>query len=473
MLATIQRTIAQSHLRQGLRKVVVAVSGGSDSVALLHALRQLWQPDGIELVVAHIDHGLRGADSQADARFVAELSTCCGLRCRTRSVDIRADARGTGESLEMAARRVRYAQLADIVASEGADALCTGHTLDDQVETLLLRLGRGTGPQGLGGIAPRSVRHDGLLVLRPLLACRHSGLRGWLAAAGLVWREDASNADANIPRNRVRQTLMPAFEDALGRNSLHAAARALDLVQDEEQNWLQPLVRKELDDARNSDEPATLNCAALRCMPLPLTRRVLLAWLHEHCLPAEHQTAALVARLTAFSTAPSRGTRRLPLGAGCAASRTYETLGFLRSTPSAKVRLPPVDILVPGVTSSPTWGIEIEARFTRGIERPVRSSPLASLHTATLCYDLVEGRPLVLRSIRPGDRMVPVGASGHTTLADILVNEKVPRNLRGHVPVITCGGEVAWLPGIAVALSFQVQTDESRSLRLTLRKRGI
>jgi tRNA(Ile)-lysidine synthase len=203
---------------------VVAVSGGADSVALLRALAG--DPPVPGLIIAHLNHRLRGPDSDADATFVAGL--CPHLPHRTEAMDVAAAAAG-GDNLEDTARRVRYDFLAGVAREAGASWVGTGHTLDDQAETVLHRLIRGTGLRGLRGIAARRELAPGVQLLRPMLTVSRAEVIGYLQALGQPWREDASNRDAAFTRNRIRHELLPLLrtfnpeiDQALGRTAAQA-----------------------------------------------------------------------------------------------------------------------------------------------------------------------------------------------------------------------------------------------------------
>ena len=188
----------------------LAVSGGADSTALLAALADLRETLGFRAVVLHVDHGLR-PDSHDDARFVADLAARFGLPCHTLRARIRRRPR---ESLEMAARRTRLAFFARMTRELGLDAIATGHHADDVAETFIMRMARGAGPEGLAGLKP--VSHvDGITFIRPLLSLRDSDLRDYLRRRGLTWREDSTNADTSILRNKVRHVILPFLREHL------------------------------------------------------------------------------------------------------------------------------------------------------------------------------------------------------------------------------------------------------------------
>ena len=188
----------------------LAVSGGADSTALLAALADLREKLGFDAVVLHVDHGLR-PDSHDDARFVEALAARFGLPCRTLRARIRRRPR---ESLEMAARRTRLAFFARMTRELGLDAIATGHHADDVAETFIMRMARGAGPEGLAGLKPIS-HVDGITFIRPLLGLRDSDLRAYLRRRGLTWREDSTNADTSILRNKVRHVILPFLRDYL------------------------------------------------------------------------------------------------------------------------------------------------------------------------------------------------------------------------------------------------------------------
>jgi tRNA(Ile)-lysidine synthetase-like protein len=212
--------------------VVVAVSGGADSVFLLRALHRLAGPRRLELTVAHLDHGWRGAAGAADAAWVAALAGTLGLPFRGGRVDAAAEARRRRRSPEDAARRLRYAFLRDVCRAVGAPAVATGHTADDQVETVLLALLRGSGPAGLAGMAAAgplpAPGSAGLRLVRPLLGLERAALRPALEALGQPWREDATNLDPALPRNRLRLEVAPLLA-ALAPGYRRAVARAARL----------------------------------------------------------------------------------------------------------------------------------------------------------------------------------------------------------------------------------------------------
>jgi tRNA(Ile)-lysidine synthase len=234
----------RQHLRPGLR-LAVAVSGGADSVALLRTLILAAPGIGLVLSVAHVHHGLPrgvgGADADTDADFVAALASHHGLAFHRTDVDTLSSARVNRETIEEAARNLRYQWFRELLASGQADAVATAHTLDDQAETVLHKLLRGAWTEGLGGIHPRIAEARGA-ILRPFLNVRHAEIESWLRSLGQSWREDATNADTAFTRNRLRHELLPAL--AAYNPQIHAQLANLSTIaRDEDAYWQTELAR--------------------------------------------------------------------------------------------------------------------------------------------------------------------------------------------------------------------------------------
>lgn len=245
-------------------RVLVAVSGGADSVALLHLLAALAPGRGWELRVATFDHGWRGEAGRADCRFVSELAAALGLPCREGAAGGNA-----GPRTEALAREARRRFLAEVAVECGAAAIALGHSLDDQAETVLFRLARGSGLAGTAAMARQAAPY-----WRPLLAVRRVTLRDLLARAGLAWREDSTNRALDAARNRIRQRALPALEEAAGASAAANLARAAELARDDEE-LLEALAAGETPGIVGSSADAvTIDRARLAALPPALARRV-------------------------------------------------------------------------------------------------------------------------------------------------------------------------------------------------------
>lgn len=283
------RIAIDQHLRAcpARRRYLVGVSGGRDSVALLHLLVERGYR---KLIVCHLDHGLRGRAARDDARFVVRLAASLELRCVTERVVVGALAAARGISVETAARDARHDFFARVARRERATNLFVAHHADDQVETFLFHLLRGAGPAGLAGMRPVSKR-GALTLIRPLLGVWRHELDAWIEERGLRWREDASNADDAHTRNRIRRIILPALARELGREVKPAIWRAADLLGAEE-DWLDAMLRSEI-----SALPVDLPVKSICIAPLAKQRRLLRAWLEQRGISAGYSEVEAVRSL--------------------------------------------------------------------------------------------------------------------------------------------------------------------------------
>jgi tRNA(Ile)-lysidine synthase len=405
--------------------VVVALSGGPDSVALLDVMASLARRAGFVVVAAHLDHALR-PESAEDAAFCRDLSAELGVPFRTARVDVRARAAREGGGIEEAARLERHAFLRQVKEEEGACAIALAHTRDDQAETVLLRMLRGAGGLGLSAMRPRAGD-----LLRPMLALSRRDVLDHLAQRGLAWREDPTNADVTIARNRVRHELIPylerhfnpALRDGLARMAAVLAGDADVLA----------ALAGDAHDARGRTEGGAyvLSRAALNAAPRAVARLSVRRALQEsggrRGVGLGHVDAILD---LAGSAAPSG--RRLPLPGGREAVFHFDEVRIgARCAPAAPFALP---LSVPGSVDLPD-GRSVVARSARG---PVASS-------ATTAVVAVPDEPLVVRTRRPGDR---VRAGGRDlSLKRFLMDRRVPAHERGALPLIAAGDRVLWVAG--------------------------
>lgn len=383
------------------RRVLAAVSGGADSVALLVRLSRL----GADVVAAHYNHGIRGAEADADEEFVRGLAAKLGVPFEAGRGDVPAEAARTGESIEMAARRMRYAFLYAAAARHGCEAIATGHNLDDRVETFFLRLKRGAGLRGLAGIAAFTPGKNGAPALwRPLLGLRHAELTAFLARENIPWREDSTNAGDEAERNRVRHRILPEFERAFGKSVFRTIARTMDNIRDE------------LDGGRT-----------------PL--RDALDWLEANGLPAGFRTKTTAGRVARLL---ERGENaQVPLGGGAVARLEYGRLEFLAPAHAAQAE---EMILRDESCAAPL--------------RPARVPGLvADSHECTVDAEEFRKRAPVLRHWRHGDRMTAAGSGVSKKLSDIFTSLKIPKDVRAALWLLAdpATGEVLWLPGYAVS----------------------
>lgn len=448
VLAAISR---DALLRTGDR-VLVALSGGSDSVALFLLLRELAAAGACELAgAAHLNHGLRAAADEDEA-FCRALAESAGVPCRSERVDVGALARARGLSIEDAGRQARYAFFERVADELGAVAIATGHTRDDQAETFLLRLIRGAGPRGLAGIHPRAGRS-----IRPLLAVGRAELRDYLAAIGQPFREDESNHDVSIPRNRVRHELLPLLRDRFSPAIAETLAREAAIARYDEER----LQAEAIDLARSivltSGESVEVEVGALRSLPHALAMRVARLAL-QHLAPDRFAGFDHIDRLLTLADGESvslPGQHAESRGGRIRLSRAP----FRPFSNSFRVSLS-----IPGevVLAEQGWAVSAHLGATPGVggrQPGGDDEPEAWADPARLTF------PLAVRSRRPGDRVRPLGMGGRAKkLQDVLVDRKVTREDRDALPLVVDGTDrIVWVVGEAVAEDFRV-TEPSRGV---------
>jgi len=401
--------------------VLVGVSGGADSVALLQLLVSLAESFDLSISVAHLNHGIR-PEAAEDAAFVKALCKDLGVPFYTEEVDVPAQAEATGASLEMAARDARYAFFSRTVAKCGADAVATAHTRDDQAETVLLKLCRGAGTAGLRGVARKTVMH-GVRVIRPLLDVSREEVVGFLNERELAWREDATNTDTRMKRNFVRHEVLPLLESGLNPRVKEALSRTAELL-GEEEALLTALAKQALKGVQ--DEAGELRLNPLCALEPALRRRVLQAWLIRMGVPKGDVCFDLVERLDAMSKSTD-GSQLVELAPGCNVQREYDRLRVTHGATDT-CAIPETTLNVPGETLLAGAGLRITATLSEGFER-TPAGPLGEFPCKAWIRWDADAPPLLrVRAWYPGDRIHPVGLEGSCKLQDLFVDAKVPRS---------------------------------------------
>ncbi len=446
--------LSEELFEPGLQ-VLVAVSGGPDSVALLHILYRLRHEWGLHLGVAHFDHGLRGEVSAEEARFVAGLARNLELPLHAGEGDVRRLAQEKKISIQMAARQLRLDFLHQVRGSHAYDRVALGHTADDQVELFFLRLLRGAGTEGLKGMWPRTPAG----LVRPLLAVGKNVLLAWLHQEKLPYREDLSNLSRRYLRNRVRLDLVPQLQQDYNPRLKDAVWRLMAILQEDER-LLAETTEAAFDSVGRWIAPdwAALSIPGLLALSPGLQTRLLRHTLGSF-LSHQEVTSSQVANLLDLAQGGRSGGAMI-FGT-CQVARAGQELHFFPPLPPPPK---PCATLLPelGMVASPD-GWRLEARHLS--ERPDDRPPSPTL--AWLDFDRVSF-PLTLRPLLPGDRFWPEGAPGTKKMQDFLVNAKIPRWLRPHLPVVVSGESVIWLPGLRPADPVKVTPDTSKVLELAI-----
>jgi tRNA(Ile)-lysidine synthase len=444
-------------------RVAVAVSGGADSVALLHLLLELRGKLGIVLSVAHFNHKIRGRASDADEKFVAKLAGKHNLPFHVARADVAARAKRDKANLEDTARRARYAFLDQLVSHGLATKIAVAHTADDQAETVLAHILRGTGLTGLGGIHPISGN-----AFRPLLQSRRDDLRAHLRAIKQPWREDASNRDTARTRARIRKELIPFLEKHFQPAVVPHLASLADLAREDEA-FLDAVVRARLASVVTRADRC-VRIATSDLLPFPESRAVSRAFgqralrnLIEELKPRTGQLNAQHVRSVLDLAERSENGKCLPLPGGIEARRENDALILrvqeLETAATKAERAPkefaynidlPVDLSVGDVVVHVPC-LKSAFRFSL-IDWPEQRRETSAIRSV-LDRDALR-LPLVLRNWRVGDRFCPAGHRSPHKMKRLLNRRRIARWDRDGWPVLTSGGVLAWARGFPVAAEF-------------------
>lgn len=466
MLLQVRRTIEYHDLVRNGGRVLVAVSGGADSVALLHAMVSISRSMCLQLSVAHLNHRIRGRAADEDARFVRKLARGLELPCVIGMSDIPRIAREKGVSLEMAAREERYRFLGNAARRVGADVVATAHTADDQAETILLRLVRGAGVTGLGGIRYKA-DINGLAVIRPMLDLRKIDATSFLKGIGVAWREDASNCDVEFQRNMVRHEIMPVLEARLNPGVRKALLQAGRLLRDENE-WLEMLTSRILKECTPVGRVGLLLVRALSRHPVGARRRVLRHWMVANGVPPDLLDFDAVARVDGILRS-ERGSMTICLASSWIVVKGEGTLAVRRALKRSAKSFR-VLIRIPGVTVLAEQGLKVGVGISTGIVRARPKLPGQMPAQASLSLQMLKRRKLYVRSWRPGDRISPFGLTGSKKLQDVFVDGKVPREMRDAIPILECGREIIWVPGYRIARGWEVKSENQPALQVLVER---
>ena len=385
-------------------RVLCAVSGGADSMCLLHLLKSLEGPRGIRVFAAHYEHGLRGAESLRDMAFVEEQCRALDVPCAVGRGDVRAYARERGLGLEEAARTLRYAFLEETAERFGCDRIATAHTAGDNSETVLLNLVRGSGSRGLSGIPPRRGK-----IIRPLLETDRAEVEAYLREHGLPHVEDGSNADPAFSRNRIRHEILPLLREMNGALD-ETIGRTAELLRRDEAF----LCGLAADWCAAHFDGASLPLEELRRLPPPLAARAVKK------LCPESLSAAQTESVLAFAAGTERGFLDLP---GIRLRREQGRLYF--GGEEERLCFPDRPLAADGVTEIPELGLALRVKKISAFTREINSQ----FKTFYLSYERIKG-DLTVTARRPGDRMHPAGRGVGKSLKALFLEAGMSRGER-------------------------------------------
>ena len=470
LLKVVERLLRGLEPDPGRSPLVVAVSGGPDSLALLLLLNKLRETLGLTLHAAHLDHGIRGESAERDALFVEETAAGLGLPVTLGKEDVKSYMAGRGLSTEEAAREVRYAFLSRVAAEQGAACVALGHTADDQAETVLMHILRGSGLTGLAGMSPLSYRPSAqgggrTALLRPLLDVTREETAAYCRWKGVTPRDDPTNRSLEFTRNRTRLELIPFLANYNPR--IREALLRLSASAVHDQGYIFAEAKQAMGALAAADGDGVLLEREGFAASHPAIKRRLLRLAYQEITGSaeglEHSHVEGMVRLS------ERGAgRSLDLPEGITFSVGYDYLALSANAAGARGR--PVlrgehPLPVPGAIRIPGWNITATLQAYDG--KPQN----AGAYTARLDAERV-GLSLLVRGRRPGDRFAPLGMAGSKKLQDFMVDARITAEARDGVPLVVSEEGIAWVVGHRIAHWARVTGDTHKVLALKFSPAG-
>ena len=421
------------------QRILVGVSGGIDSVVLLDVLQEL----EYACEVIHVNFQLRGSESDRDEAFVTELCARRNVNIHVHQAPARSHATSTSCSIQMAARELRHDLFAKTAMECGISAVAVGHHRDDQSESLLINLNRGTGPEGIAGMRPRRSLNNQVALLRPLLAESRASIRAYAEGRGLRWREDISNQDDTYLRSRMRLNVLPHL-------NAQALARSSRLMGQWADQVIIPMIQEHFAAA---SEGQSLNISYLKGLPEVLAHRLVIEGLRTW-MPDAPADEALAAKIMGLINAQPG--KRIETGGG-AVWRDQSHLAFADLAMNQPVQKQELFS-----DSSP---VSVPGGQLRLCVTTAQPAEFSDPDVVWLDAEMLR-LPLTVRSWKSGDRIHPFGMEGTKKVSDLLTDAAVPSSRRAHVPVVCSGDDIAWVVGYRMSHEFRITESTRRYARL-------
>jgi tRNA(Ile)-lysidine synthase len=456
---------------ESAQTVLFAVSGGPDSMAMLTAIANLHETSSDQVsdfVAAHFNHRLRGPESEGDARYVRDFCDERGIVCEIGTGDVADFAKTHSGGLESASRTMRYKFLADAARRHGASAIATAHTRDDQAETILLHIVRGSGLAGLRGIqtvgpVPGEMDSDSLRLVRPLLSVGKTDTDSYCDTMGIRPRHDLSNDDLFFARNRIRHKILPEMRklnplvsEALIRLSEAAGA---------DHEAIEAIVDDEWDIATHEDGEVLLPLAVLNHVPIAVGTRIIQR-AYATFGPSHRQTLEAVHIKAILSASRSGAGQSVEIPAGVVVTIGYENASLSTGPRPIDCRYLPIEdqlaLNVPG-------SVPLNPRATLTAELVTRPADTSGMPESTAYLDLhTSCQSLTVRNWIEGDRFQPLGMAGEKKLSDFFIDSKIPRDWRDRIPLVVVNDRIAWVAGYRIAEWAKVASETKNCVKLEL-----
>ncbi len=445
-LQKVRKTIIEHNLVQQGERIIVGVSGGPDSVCMLHVLNELREEYGLDLVVVHVNHNLRGKASDGDQTYTEKLCHSLGIECRAYSFDVEELAKDWKMSIEEAGRKARYEAFEEVWDTAGGDKIAVAHNQNDQAETLLMRILRGTGTDGMAGIEYMRDKK----VIRPLLDITRAEIEKYCIDNKLEPRMDATNEEAIHTRNKIRLELIPFIQQNFSDNIIQNLSKLAKIAQEDKDalyEWTDEIVFK---DNLTGWELPMINKQSVwksvfRKQHISIQKRIILRKFAKIGLRQGIGTIHLDNAIKLIYDDKTSAKMDFPHGYQLRIG--YEDIEFL--LPS-----------IPEDRRTEDHIMEWEVVTEKPEELPE--------NTKVFDYDKLESDP-VLRTRREGDFISPLGMEGTQKLKEFFIDKKIPADMRGQVPLVCVGSQVVWIVGYRISERFKIDEDTKNFILITVR----
>jgi tRNA(Ile)-lysidine synthase len=465
---SVREAIQSQELVSSEDRILLAVSGGADSVvmaAVIHRI-QLDRPVCRGLAIGHVNHHLRGSESDADEQFVRQLADQWDLPVLVRSVDVAAQRRSHKQSMETAARQLRLNALMDMASQAGCSRIATAHHADDQAETMIHRLQRGTGFRGLCGITPIRRLDNGLLLIRPMLAITHAEILDYARRLGLSWREDSSNVSIDHTRNRIRHLLLPELIRAaprLGEQLCELAQHCQRFgrkIEDECERMGPQAIQ-----SRQSGQ-AILDRKTMETFPEPVRVELIRQALVELGCGEQNLGIQQYQSVDRLIRGPAGKSRNLP-GGFCARTDSSSLILARREPPRQTVADDGIELPIPGKVV--VGRFEIESRILSRDECDLKEF-LKTKPATTEWFDFESiAPPLRVRRRRPGDRFIPLGQMDEKKIGKFLTAQKAADALRRRILIVEDARQILWAAPLRISHGVRIQSQTQQILEIAIR----
>lgn len=459
VIEKIKQTIDRENLIENKDKILVALSGGPDSVCLLHALKKLETYYNIKIYAAHLNHKIRGMEAQKDALYAAKLCDELGIQFFVKAVDVPAFAKEMKMTLEEAARQIRYNMLFEVKSKISADKIAVAHNLDDQAETVLMRLIRGTGITGLKGMDYK--REDG--VIRPLMDTKKAKIVSYCEANNLKPRIDHTNLEIEYTRNKIRLKLLPYIEQEFSPHIKETISRMSNVLREDSEyldNETQKIFDKEI--LEHNDDRIRLDFEELKVMHPSLAKRLIRLSIKTVLGTLEGIENVHIEDVLMLIKSP-KNQLKLNLPKGLMVYKASDGLIFTMKEISFENRSFNYILKSDGYIDIDEIDLHIESKIMT--KERCMMLPTGQ-YTKAFDLDKIKGE-LIVRSKLDGDRMKPMGLGGTKKLKDIFIDLKIPREKRNMIAVLCDDSGILWVIGHKISEDYKIDENTKTVLRIT------